>query len=207
MSSLALKFTLPYVQLAKEFFSRLPERKSANPTFILHLNSDCTLALVLKSIAVFMKKSLYLETSVVGAYLDNGEPFRRDLTIRWWEHELGDYTAYISPLVVRELERMEEPRRTSYLKLIREMPQLEITEEAAILAEGYVARGIFHRKYLANALHVALASVNKADFIVTWDFGHLANVHRQARIQLFNTIAGFFVPMIVTPEFLINAEI
>ena len=154
-----------------------------------------------------MKKSLYLETSVLGAYLDNGEPFRRDLTIRWWEHELGDYTAYISPLVVRELERMEEPRRTSYLNLIREMPQLEITEEAAILADGYVARGIFHRKYLANALHVALASVNKADFIVTWDFGHLANVHRQARIQLFNTIAGFFVPLIVTPEFLINAEI
>ena len=33
-----------------------------------------------------MKQSIYLETSVVGAYLDNGEPFRRDLTIRWWEH-------------------------------------------------------------------------------------------------------------------------
>ena len=27
-----------------------------------------------------MKQSLYLETSVIGAYLDNGEPFRRDLT-------------------------------------------------------------------------------------------------------------------------------
>ena len=47
--------------------------------------------------------SIYLETSVVGAYLDNGEPFRRDLTIRWWEHELADYAPYISPLVVREL--------------------------------------------------------------------------------------------------------
>ena len=154
-----------------------------------------------------MKKSLYLETSVIGAYLDNGEPFRRDLTIRWWEHELGDYNAYISPLVVRELERMEEPRRTSYLNLVRDMPQFEISDEATILAEGYVARGIFHRKYLANALHVALASVNKVDFIVTWDFGHLANVHRQARIQLFNTVAGFFVPLITTPEFLIHAEI
>ena len=154
-----------------------------------------------------MKKSLYLETSVIGAYLDNGEQFRRDLTIRWWEHELGNYTAYVSPLVVRELERMEEPRRASYLNLIRDMPQYEISDEATILAEGYVSRGIFHRKFLANALHVALASVNKADFIVTWDFGHLANVHRQARIQLFNTIAGFFVPMIVTPEFLISPEI
>src|SRR5688572_28087755 len=133
-----------------------------------------------------MKKSLYLETSVIGAYLDNGEPFRRDLPIRWWEHELGEYNAYISPLVVRELERMEEPRRTSYLNLIREMPQFEITDDATILAEGYVARVILHRKYLSNALHVALASVNKVDFFVTWDFGHLANVHRQARLQLIN---------------------
>ena len=28
-----------------------------------------------------MKPSAYLETSIIGAYLDNGEPFRRDLTI------------------------------------------------------------------------------------------------------------------------------
>jgi predicted nucleic acid-binding protein len=153
-----------------------------------------------------MKKSLYIETSVIGAYLDNGEPFRRDLTIRWWEHELRDYDAYVSPLVVRELERMDEPRRSSYLKLINQLPQYEISEEVAILADGYISRGIFHRKYLANSLHVALASVNKADFIVTWDFGHLANVYRQSRIQLFNTVAGFFVPMIVTPEFLISPE-
>ncbi len=153
-----------------------------------------------------MKKSLYIETSVIGAYLDNGEPFRRDLTIRWWEHELRDYAAYVSPLVVRELERMDEPRRSSYLKLINQLPRYEISEEVAILADGYISRGIFHRKYLANAVHVALASVNKADFIVTWDFGHLANVYRQSRIQLFNTVAGFFVPMIVTPEFLISPE-
>jgi len=153
-----------------------------------------------------MKKTLYIETSVVGAYLDNGEPFRRDLTIRWWEHELRDYEPHVSPLVVRELERMDEPRRAAYLNLIRPMPQYGISEEAAILAEGYIERGIFHRKYLSNALHVALASVNKADLLVTWDFGHIANVHKQARINLFNTLAGFFVPMIVTPEFLINAE-
>ena len=50
-----------------------------------------------------MKPSAYLETSVIGAYLDNGEPFRRDLTIRWGEHELSQYRAVIAPLVVREL--------------------------------------------------------------------------------------------------------
>lgn len=151
-----------------------------------------------------MKQSLYLETSVVGAYLDNGEPFRRDLTIRWWERELSEYRAVVSPLVARELERVPEPHRTGYLKLIAPLEQVNVSEEAAILAEGYVTRGIFHRKYLGDALHVALASVHKIDYLVTWNFGHLANVRRQARIRLFNTAAGFFSPVIVTPEFLVS---
>lgn len=152
-----------------------------------------------------MKQSLYLETSVVGAYLDNGEPFRRDLTIRWWEHELSEYQPFVSPLVRRELERVPEPHRTGYLKLIEPLRHLELVEEAAILAEGYISRGIFHRKYLADALHVALASFHKIDYLVTWNFGHLANVRKQARIRVFNVAAGFFVPMIVTPEFLVHS--
>jgi predicted nucleic acid-binding protein len=150
--------------------------------------------------------SIYLETSVIGAYLDRGESFRRDLTIRWWEHELSHYRAYISPLVSRELERTREPYRKSYLELIRHLPNLEVAEEAAILADGYLARGIFQRKYIGDALHVALASFHKIDYLVTWNFGYLANVHRQARIKLFNAAAGFFAPEIVTPEFLVSAE-
>ncbi len=151
-----------------------------------------------------MKQSIYLETSVVGAYLDNGEPFRRDLTIRWWEHEMSEYRAVISPLVQRELERVPEPHRTGYLKLIKPLEQVELGDEATILAEGYISRGIFHRKYIGDALHVAVASIHKIDYLVTWNFGHLANVRRQARIRLFNTAAGFFVPVIVTPEFLVG---
>jgi predicted nucleic acid-binding protein len=117
---------------------------------------------------------------------------------------MPDYRTVISPLVSSELQRLAEPHRTSYLKLIKELEQVDLTEEAAILAEGYISRGIFHRKYIADALHVAIASFHKIDYLVTWNFGHLANVRRQARIKLFNTAAGFYVPMIVTPEFLVS---
>ena len=151
-----------------------------------------------------MPRTLYLETSVIGAYLDKGDSFRRDLTIRWWDHELPNYRAFVSPLVTRELERTREPYRRSYLKLLDGLPQLEITEEAAILADGYIGRGLFQRKFLGDALHVALASFHKIDYVVTWNFGYLASVHRQARIRLFNTSAGFFVPEIITPEFLVS---
>ncbi len=77
---------------------------------------------------------------------------------------------------------MPEPHRTAYLKLVAPLEQVELTDEVAILAEGYIARGIFHRKYIGDALHVALASFHKIDYLVTWNFGHLANVRRQARI-------------------------
>lgn len=152
-----------------------------------------------------MKLSIYLETSVIGAYLDNGDPLRRDLTIRWFEHELSEYQAYTSILVQRELERIEEPHRTGYLKIIRDLERLELAEEVAILAEGYISRGIFHRKFMADAIHVALASFHKIDYLVTWNFGHIASVRKQARVRLFNTAAGFFSPTIVTPEFLVHS--
>lgn len=152
-----------------------------------------------------MKQSLYLETSVVGAYLDNADAFRRDLTIRWWEHELSEYEVFSSILVRREIERLSEPHRSGYLKILEPLAELEFAEEVAILADGYISRGIFHRKFLADALHVAFASFHKVDYLVTWNFGHLANVRKQARIRLFNTAAGFFVPMIVTPEFLVHS--
>lgn len=152
-----------------------------------------------------MKLSIYLETSVVGAYLDNTDPFRRDLTIRWFEHELSEYKAYSSILVQREFERIDEPHRTGYLKIIEKLDRLDLSEEVAILAEGYISRGIFHRKFIADAVHVALASFHKVDYLVTWNFGHLANVRKQARVRLFNAAAGFFSPAIVTPEFLVHS--
>ncbi len=152
-----------------------------------------------------MKLSLYLETSVIGAYLDNDDPLRRDLTMRWFEHELAEYDAFSSILVQREIERITEPHRTAYLKLIKPLRRLDLTEEVAILAEGYISRGIFHRKFMADAVHVALASIHKIDYLVTWNFGHIANVRKQARLRLFNTTAGFFSPTIVTPEFLVHS--
>jgi predicted nucleic acid-binding protein len=152
-----------------------------------------------------MKLSLYLETSVIGAYLDNDDTLRRDLTIRWFEHELSQYDVFVSQLVARELERLDDPYRTSYLKLIEPFRTLELSDEAAMLADGYVVRGIFYRKYISDALHLAVASFNKIDYFVTWNFGHIANVRKQARVRIFNTAAGFFSPTIVTPEFLVHS--
>jgi len=152
-----------------------------------------------------MKLSLYIETSVIGAYLDNGDTFRRDLTIRWFEHELSEYQVFTSQLTIRELERFADPYRNSYLSIASGFQMLDVADEASMLADGYVARGIFQRKFMADALHLAVASFNKIDYFVTWNFGNIANVRKQARVRVFNNAAGFFSPTIVTPEFLVHS--
>ena len=45
-----------------------------------------------------------------------------------------------------------------------------MTDEAAILRGCYISRGIFHRKYIADALHVAIASYHKT---IIWSLGIL----------------------------------
>jgi len=152
-----------------------------------------------------MKLSLYIETSVIGAYLDNGDTLRRDMTIRWFEHELSEYRVFTSVLTMRELERFADPYRSSYLAIASGFETLELSDEASMLADGYVARGIFQRKLLADALHLAVASFSQIDYFVTWNFGHMANVRKQARLRMFNTAAGFSSPTIVTPEFLVHS--
>jgi len=88
-----------------------------------------------------MKQSTYLETSVIGAYLDNGEPFRRDLTIRWWEHELSEYRAVISPLVTANLSVCLS-RIVRLSEFDSNLEQVELTEEQRSLPK-VISRAAF----------------------------------------------------------------
>ncbi len=50
-----------------------------------------------------------------------------------------------------------------------------------------------------DALHLALASYHKCDFLVTWNCRHLANANKIGHIRRVNTMLGLFVPALVTP--------
>ena len=50
-----------------------------------------------------------------------------------------------------------------------------------------------------DALHLALASYHKCDFLVTWNCVHLANAKKFDHIRIINNRLGLFVPTLVTP--------
>jgi predicted nucleic acid-binding protein len=148
-----------------------------------------------------VRQSIYLDTSVVSAYFDDRIPYQRDITRQWWETVRGAYDVLISEVVLLELERAKEPKRSSFLALIEGLPQLAGDEEVTQTANGYVQAGIVPDRYLPDAFHIAYASCYRVDYLVTSNCSHLANVKKRRAVALYNTSAGLFVPEIVTPEF------
>lgn len=146
------------------------------------------------------KESIYLDSSVPSAYFDTRVPWRIDYTRQWWHEELPQYNVFISPTVIVEINRtQDEEARDKLLNLVLYFPQLELSGEIEQIATGYVNHKIIPQSAFADAIHIAIASFYKIDFLVTWNCEHLAEAHRRRKVRLFNTMAGIYVPELVTP--------
>lgn len=82
--------------------------------------------------------------------------------------------------------------------------EIKLISKIEEIANGYVNQKVIPRSHFPDALHIALASFYKIDFLITWNCEHLAEAHRRRRVRLFNTSAGLFVPEIMTPMELVG---
>ena len=155
-----------------------------------------------------MKSSVYIETSIPSFYYEvRPEPdnvARREWTQQWWNEHLANYDAYTSEAVIDELEGGMFPGRDDALKLIERLPLLDINESIADIVETYISHHIMPNDPAGDALHLAIASFHKCDFLLTWNCRHLANANKFGHIRRINTLLGLYVPALVTPLELIG---
>ncbi len=69
----------------------------------------------------------------------------------------------------------------------------------AEIVETYVARKVMPSDPIGDALHLAVASHHRCDFLLTWNCRHLANANKFEHIRRVNAVLGLFVPALVTP--------
>ena len=132
-----------------------------------------------------MKKLLvYIDTSVIGGCED--PEFSRASLALWKRFIRGDFVQILSEHTLRELAGAPLKVRDR-LQEIPDSCQIIIpdTADADSLAQAYLDRGIVGPGSHADALHVALATVGKADVLVSWNFKHVVNL---GRIRLFNAV-------------------
>lgn len=144
------------------------------------------------------KPKLYLESSVINMYFQDDAPYLRDLTQQFWKDVLPSFDVYVSEAVLDEIGATEETNlRKALEKRIEDFKVLEITEEVIEVVDIYLS----HRHLpLGDALHLAVASNEEMDFLVTWNLRHIYKRGTQEMIREVNARSRIPVPTIVTPE-------
>ncbi|MBK9216052.1 MAG: PIN domain-containing protein [Chloracidobacterium sp.] len=141
---------------------------------------------------------IYIDTSVVGGVFD--EEFAKATQAFFAQVEDGDLTLVLSELLYVELERAPEHVRTYLDKFDdSQVEMVNTTAEAVDLAAMYVDEKVVGATSMADCQHIAIATIQRVDVLVSWNFKHIVNL---ARIRGYNSInlrSGYPMLEIRTP--------
>lgn len=150
-----------------------------------------------------MRRRIYIETTIPSFYFEVRSEVemvaRRIWTREWWAVASARDEVVTSEAVLEELSGGDHPRRADCLAMVAELPLLAVEPAVAETVEAYIAHRLMPRDPGGDALHLALASHYRCDFLVTWNCRHLANANKFDHIRRINGILGLFVPSLVTP--------
>ena len=158
-----------------------------------------------------MKPIAYIETSVV-SYLTASQSrdvvvaAYQEVTREWWLTASGRFDLVASELVVTESGAGDADAASARLEVLRSVTLLNITESSEALARRLLDLHAVPRQAAADAAHIAIAVVNGVDFLVTWNFKHIANAAMRSRIERVCRQAGYEPPVICTPNELMESD-
>lgn len=149
------------------------------------------------------KLRVYLDTSVLGGCYD--EEFAEP-SLKLIEAAIeGRITALISDTLVAEVVDAPESVRVILKRVIDAgCERLALSIESQELRDAYISAGIVTATYGDDALHVAHASIARADVIVSWNFKHLVNPMRVRGFIAVNSAQGYGPLVIMTPSDLLE---
>ncbi len=140
-----------------------------------------------------MKQRFYFDTSVFGGVYDIefDEP-----TLRLFEKvKLG------------ELENAPQRVRDFFNELpIDSLENVFMTDESLELAKEYINEKVVGKTSFDDCVHIALATINNADILVSWNFKHIVNIYRIRGYNSVNSRKGYKTLEIRSPKDIVDYE-
>lgn len=153
----------------------------------------------------------YIETTIPSYYTARNarsiiQASRQLATREWWDRGCSGFELVTSTETLNEVGEGEPILASERIALLRGIRVLPVTGEAADLAQLLVTSGLVPNIATPDAVHIALASVHQIDFLVTWNFKHIANPHIRERMRAKINESGFHMPVMCSPEELLNDD-
>lgn len=151
------------------------------------------------------KLNLYIDTSVIGEYFD--EEFEMETKLLFQSILNNEFHLIYSS--VTEDELINAPKKVR--ELLNSIPnenktRIDLTEEAVMLGDTYIVENVVGKTSREDCFHIALATIHKADILVSWNFKHIVNVMRIRGYNAVNIKLGYTTIDIRSPKELINYE-
>lgn len=155
--------------------------------------------------------TVYIETTVIGHLVGRvhgnaAVAARQQVTRDWWALAHSQYRVLISQVVIEECAAGDPVGAWERLQVTDTLSLLDITDASRDLANELMARGAIPASEPRDALHIATSAVHGVNYLVTWNFKHIANAAMRGRIEAVCRDAGFEPPIICTPEELAGNE-
>jgi predicted nucleic acid-binding protein len=137
-----------------------------------------------------VNQRIYIDTSVFGGYFD--EEFKEHTIPLFNRVKGGEFVILYSTVTQDELENAPEKVKDLVKSLRVDLTEfIETTDEAIDLATEYITKKVVGQTSLADCLHIALATINRADFLVSWNFKHIVNIERIMGYNSINIKNGY----------------
>ena len=148
---------------------------------------------------------LYFDTSVFGGVYD--EEFEEISNLLFEKVRLGQIVCVYSDLSETELQNAPQRVRQYFADLPKEHLQfVEVTEEAYELAQKYIDENVVGKTSTDDCKHIATATINKVDILVSWNFKHIVNVFRIRGYNSINLRLGYTQLDIRSPKEIVYNE-
>ena len=152
-----------------------------------------------------MIERIYIDTSVFGGYFDKEfEKETKPFFEKIFEKRIK--------IIVSEILELELYRAPVYIQdFFESLPidlieRIELTDEARTLSEKYIFEKVVGKTSRADCQHIALATINKVDVLVSWNFKHIVNLERIRGYNSINFREGYQMTEIRTPKEIFSYE-
>ncbi|WP_299696753.1 type II toxin-antitoxin system VapC family toxin [Hydrocarboniphaga sp.] len=152
-----------------------------------------------------MPVSVYIETSIT-SYLTSRPSrdvviaARQAITSEWWHNQRPKYEAYISALVDEEISEGDATAAALRQQAVAGIPSVATTPAAIELAQRLLATKAVPANSVEDALHIAIAATQGAEFLLTWNFKHINNAETRAALPVLSRPLATFAPSCVLPK-------
>lgn len=151
------------------------------------------------------KLRLYFATSVFGGIFDT--KFQQETEMLFEMVRNDEIICVYSDLCEFELENAPDKVKEHFLTLQKDQTEfVEITEQINQLAEEYIAEKVVGETSMNDCRHIACATINKVDYLVSWNFKHIVNIFRIRGYNAVNIKNGYMQLDVRSPWEIISNE-